>query len=109
VRLLFDQNLSHRLCDLLAEAFPGCQQVRLAGLEREEDRAIWNFARANGFAVVSQDGEAAELATLLGPPPKVVWLTGGNRPTANIAATLSASADLLAAFESSEAACVELY
>jgi predicted nuclease of predicted toxin-antitoxin system len=40
VKLLFDQNLSHRLCTVLADAFPGSEQVRRAGLDRATDDAL---------------------------------------------------------------------
>jgi predicted nuclease of predicted toxin-antitoxin system len=40
MKLLFDQNLSHKLCRLLADVFPGSQQVRSVGLDQADDRAI---------------------------------------------------------------------
>jgi predicted nuclease of predicted toxin-antitoxin system len=84
VRLLFDQNLSFKLCRRLSNLFPGSRQVRLLGLDRADDRAVWDYAGANGFVLVSQDADFAEMATLFGPPPKVIWLRGGNRPTAAV-------------------------
>ena len=44
MKLLFDQNLSFNLCDLLADVFPGSAQVRRAGLAQADDRAVWNYA-----------------------------------------------------------------
>ena len=35
MKLLFDENLSFKLCRQLSDVFPGSSQVRLAGLERE--------------------------------------------------------------------------
>jgi predicted nuclease of predicted toxin-antitoxin system len=81
MKLLFDQNLSFRLCALLTDTFPESNQVRLLGLEQADDRTIWNRAKEGGFVLVSQDADFAELAGLLGPPPKVVWLRCGNQPT----------------------------
>jgi predicted nuclease of predicted toxin-antitoxin system len=45
MKLLFDQNLSFKLCGKLADLFPGSNQVRLAGLDMADDRAIWEFAK----------------------------------------------------------------
>ena len=33
MKLLFDQNLSFKLCRLLVEAFPESNQIRLLGME----------------------------------------------------------------------------
>jgi predicted nuclease of predicted toxin-antitoxin system len=74
MKLLFDQNLSFKLCDRLADLFPGSSQVSRAGLAMADDRTIWEFAKTNGLAIVSQDSDFADMAALYGPPPKVIWL-----------------------------------
>lgn len=84
MKLLFDQNLSHRLPTALSHAFPGSNQVRLLGLDRADDQTIWRYAAENGFCIVTLDADFAELSGLLGHPPKVIWLRCGNRPTAFI-------------------------
>ena len=109
MKLLLDQNLSFNLCRLLADRFPDSAHVRRLGLEKATDRAVWDFARANEFVLVSFDSDFAELAALLGPPPKVIWLRCGNQPTAIIEALLRNQSEALAAFEVDEAACFEVY
>ena len=50
------------------------------------------------------------MATLLGPPPKVIWLRHGNQPTALIEKLLRDHADAIAEFErDGAAACLEIY
>ena len=39
MKLLFDQNLSFKLCQALADLFPGSSQVRLLGLAEADDIA----------------------------------------------------------------------
>ena len=78
MKLLFDQNLSHRLPDWLADIFPGSVQVRAIGLDRADDGVIWEYAKTNGFGIVTQDADFAERSRLHGSPPKVVWLRCGN-------------------------------
>jgi predicted nuclease of predicted toxin-antitoxin system len=90
VSLLFDQNLSRRLPALVAAEFPGSEQVLSAGLEAADDRAVWDYAAAQGLAVVSKDADFARLSDALGPPPKVVWLKVGNGPTRAVEALLRA-------------------
>ncbi len=110
MKLLLDQNLSFKLCTHLTDLFPGSTQVRLAGLAEASDRAVWNFAQANGFTLVSLDSDFAELAALLGPPPKLIWLRCGNQPTAVIGGMLRSRMDAITAFElDAAAACLEIY
>jgi len=65
MKLLFDQNLSFKLCRLLADAFPESNQIRLLRMEQAEDRAIWEYAKGNDYILVSQDADFADMATLL--------------------------------------------
>jgi predicted nuclease of predicted toxin-antitoxin system len=53
MRLLFDQNLSFKLCRQLADLFPGSTQARLLGLSEADDRTLWQYAKANSFVIVS--------------------------------------------------------
>ena len=109
MKLLFDENLSLRLCERLARLFPGSVQVRPAGLSQADDRAIWDYARSNGFTIVSLDADFAERATLDGPPPKVIWLRCGNPSTDVIEKLLRDHAEAIEAFEQDAAACLEIY
>ena len=109
MKLLFDQNLSFKLCRELADLFPGSSQVRLLGLERADDRTIWDFAKANGFVLVSCDADFAEMAVLFGPPPKVIWLRRGNQRTGLIQALLRGHAATIGNFAHDEFACLEIY
>jgi predicted nuclease of predicted toxin-antitoxin system len=110
MKLLFDQNLSFKLCRRLADIFPDSNQLRLLGMAEADDRTIWDYAKANGFVLVSQDVDFAEIATLFGPPPKVIWLRCGNQPTAAIERRLRDHAEAIAAFEQDQAAsCWEIY
>jgi predicted nuclease of predicted toxin-antitoxin system len=110
MKLLFDQNLSFKLCRALADVFPNSNQIRLIGMEKAEDRAIWEYAKANEFMLVSQDADFADMATLYGPPPKVIWLRCGNQPTLAIEQRLRGYVDEIATFQQDDAAaCWEIY
>jgi predicted nuclease of predicted toxin-antitoxin system len=104
MKLLFDQNLSHRLVGQLVAEFPGSAHVRDAGLATASDAAVWAYAAAHGLVIVSKDTDFQHRALLLGHPPKVVWVRLGNCPTAAVSALLrTRQADLLA-FEADPAA-----
>ncbi len=84
MKLLLDQNLSFRLVKKLNDVFPQTQQVQLLSLENASDRQIWDFARAEGYTIVTFDADFNDLATLYGHPPKIIWLRFGNTSTDNI-------------------------
>ena len=110
MKLLFDQNLSFKLCQTVADAFPDSRHVRALRLSEAGDRTIWDYAKANGFVIVSQDVDFAEMATLLGPPPKVIWLRTGNQSTAVISRLLQHHAQVIVEFWSNDGmACLEIY
>ena len=110
MKLLFDQNLSFRICQVVADLFPESNHVRPLGLSEVSDQVLWDYARKNGFAIVSQDADFAEMAVLLRSPPKVIWLRAGNQSTADIAALLRRHRDLILAFgDDAETACLEIY
>lgn len=99
MKLLFDQNLSHRLATRLASEFPDSCHVRDIGLNAATDPAIWKYAAANGFAVVSKDADFQQRALLLGFPPKVIWVRLGNCPTVEVENLLRARRAEIEEFE----------
>ncbi len=109
MKLLFDENLSFKLCERLTSLFPGSSQVRLLGLAEADDRSIWDYAGIHGFTLVSLDADFADRATLIGPPPKVIWLRCGNQSTEFIERLLRNRADAISAFEHDAAVCLEIY
>src|SRR5260370_38781332 len=109
MKLLFDQNLSFKLCAQLSDLFPNSGHARLLGMAEADDRALWQFAGANGYTLVTLDADFAELAALRGSPPKVIWLRCGNQATATIARLLREHHETIAAFERDVAACLDLY
>lgn len=81
MKLLFDQNLSRKLVNRLADIFPESSHVQFHGLAEKTDTEIWEFAKLNDFCIVTQDADFAERSRLYGSPPKVMWLRCGNVPT----------------------------
>ena len=81
MRLLFDNNLSHKLPSLLQEYYPGCAHIRDFGFSRSRDQFIWEYARKNQFVIVSKDVDFQQRALLYGFSPKIIWLRVGNQAT----------------------------
>ena len=99
MKLLFDENLSFSLLDSLRVEFPDSTHVREVGLRGASDEAIWQFARSNGFAIVSKDNDFRQRSFVDGHPPKVIWLAIGNAGTAEVATLLRRERFRLEAFE----------
>ena len=102
MKLLLDQNLSHRLVQRLAAEYPDSVHVAHVGLDTATDRAIWEYAGEHGYVIVSKDTDFRQLAFLYGPPPKVAWLQVGNVSTAAIEDVLRRNVARLTEFSASE-------
>ena len=97
-RLLFDENLSHRLAKRVANAFPASVHVRDLGLRGAGDTTIWSRAASEGFTIVTKDDDFRQLSFLRGAPPKVVWLVVGNAGTDRVAELLEQRRQVIEAF-----------
>lgn len=93
MRLLFDQNLSHRLVSMLEDFYPDSTHVRNVGLAAADDETVWRYATDNGYAICSKDSDFRQRSFLYGAPPKVVWRRLGNCATDEIAKLLRARQD----------------
>ena len=58
--------------------FPGSVHVFNLGIDRYPDFAIWDYARLNGFTIITKDKDFYYLSVTKGHPPKVIWLPTGN-------------------------------
>jgi predicted nuclease of predicted toxin-antitoxin system len=99
VKLLIDENLSRKLIARLSDLFPGSIHVTSVSLAESPDAAVWEYAKANGFTILTADADFFELTTSHGPPPKVLWLRRWNQPTRDAESVLRRNALRIAQFE----------
>jgi predicted nuclease of predicted toxin-antitoxin system len=78
MKLLFDENLSPKMVEALADVFPNSAHVDRIGLGGGSDDDVWRYAKDNGFMLVSKDSDFYEKSILYGHPPKVIWIRRGN-------------------------------
>ena len=110
MKLLLDENLSRRLVPFLQNEYPGSTQVVLAGLQSATDRALWDYAKANDFVIVTRDADFEELSLVFGQPPKVIWLKTKNQSKAATLAVLLESKTLVEhALYAEQRACAEIF
>lgn len=81
MKLLFDQNLSHKLVDRSRGEFPDSRHVRDVGLASASDSTIVAFALAQGFTIVGKDADFLALRFVLGEHVRMVWIRLGNGST----------------------------
>ncbi len=84
MRLIADENISWRLKRLI----PGWDILpvnEITPSERLSDKMIWQFAKINGYSIITFDEDFSELQNLLSFPPKILWLRTGNVSTNEIA------------------------
>jgi predicted nuclease of predicted toxin-antitoxin system len=98
VKLLFDENLSPQLIDLLSDLYPSSAHVHQCGLGRTDDASIWEYAKSNDFTIVSKDSDFEERSVLSGAPPKLIWVRAYNSTTAEIESLLRAAFPLITRF-----------
>ncbi len=99
MKLLLDQNISRRILGSIGEYFSGSVHVVHLGMEREDDIAIWNYARENGYTIISKDKDFLQRSVLLGHPPKIIHLRVGNCSANEIASLIITNASHLEAFQ----------
>ena len=102
MKLLFDENVSPKLPQLLANEYPGSVHVRSVGLRGADDQQIREYSRAQGFAIVSKNTDFRERSFVEGFPPKVIWLDVGNAGTTVIADLLRRECQRVEVFEKQE-------
>lgn len=81
MKLLLDQNISYKILPSVSVFYPESTHVRIEHLEGKTDGEIWNYAKEQGFTIVTQDADFYEITLLKGLPPKILWLRCGNTST----------------------------
>lgn len=95
MRLLFDENLSHRLVAALSDSFPGSEHVRNVGLASADDIDVARYAVANDFVIVTKDSDFEEIGLAGSQSVRVIHLAIGNSTTVDIERVLrSVAADV---------------
>ena len=112
MKLLFDQNISFRLVDKISKYFPEARQVKQLGLTDSTDWEIWDYAKNNNYTIVTFDADFFDLVTVLGHPPKIIWLRTGNRTTNHLAEILIGRKSVIKEFltnkQYEDIACIEI-
>ena len=109
MKLLFDQNISHRILKHLPEIFTGSTSVKGEGLLNADDEEIWEYAKKKGYTIITQDSDFNDLNSLNGFPPKIVWVRTGNLSTKQLVDILVGRfSDIEGFINNSKYGCMEI-
>ncbi|MGK5093740.1 DUF5615 family PIN-like protein [Deltaproteobacteria bacterium TL4] len=78
MHLLFAQNLSPKLVEKLADIYPSSKHVQDIGFGDASDPVIWDYAKTNGYTIVTKDSDFHERRIIFGTPPDIIWIRRGN-------------------------------
>ncbi len=106
MKLLLDENLSDRIVAQITDLFPDSTHVKLNALTHSDDTEVWNFAKENGYTIVSKDADFHQRSLVHGYPPKFVFLRIGNCSTSAVVRLLRSNSSLIESFESDSATSV---
>lgn len=109
MKLLFDQNLSRKLLPAIESRFPRSSHVVYLRLDTADDATIRDYARAEGFTLVTKNTDMVDLCVVKGAPPKVLWLRVGNCTTGLVRQVLEANYERILRFENSEQVVLSLF
>ncbi|MFN0204152.1 MAG: DUF5615 family PIN-like protein [Bacteroidia bacterium] len=89
MKILIDQNISHRIIPKLEGLFDNLVHVRDVGLMDTDDYQIFMYARQNQFdAILTLDEDFQHHILIHQAPPKIIWLRVGNCGTNHIIETI---------------------
>ena len=68
-------------------------------MEQAQDIEIWDYAKEQGFIIVTKDRDFLERSSLLGHPPKVIHIRLGKCPVGAIADLLASKSSQIQLFQ----------
>ena len=106
MKFLIDNNLSFKLVQPLQNYFPESSHIRNELSIDADDLSIWNFARDNGFIILTKDNDFDERSQLEGCPPKIVHLICGNQITFYILNLITSNKSEIEQFDIDKEICI---
>ncbi|MBX2897861.1 MAG: DUF5615 family PIN-like protein [Cyclobacteriaceae bacterium] len=109
MKLLLDENVSFRILNSLLSIFPESAHVSKDG-SIKSDVEIFQYAKRNGFTILTFDEDFYDLQLIKGFPPKIIWLRVGNISNLNLLNKIISKKAEIEAFEiNSEVGILEIY
>jgi predicted nuclease of predicted toxin-antitoxin system len=103
MKLLLDENLSWRMIKQLTPIFS--EVVHAAELKIKQpadDISIWDYAKKNGFTIISKDDDFEKIVLLRKAPPKLIYLKTYNLDTKKLVDLIMENSDKIIKFINSD-------
>ena len=111
MKVLIDQNISHRIVPQIESLFGILTHVKFLGWIDWNDYNIFMTAREQKYdAVVTLDEDFNKLLLQYGTPPKIIWIKTGNCSTAKLVEVIIMHGQIILDFLRDDTYdCLELY
>jgi predicted nuclease of predicted toxin-antitoxin system len=111
MKVLIDQNISHRILTFIQNDLYNFEHVRNVGLKDANDYEIFMYARNNNFdSILTLDEDFQFLLLTQNQPPKIIWIKVGNCPTKILAELINNNSSIISFFLTDENSdCLEIY
>ncbi|MDZ7808334.1 MAG: DUF5615 family PIN-like protein [Gracilimonas sp.] len=113
MKLLLDQNISFKVSKKLKTNIPELFHISDFDLLNSQDEEIWKFAKRENYTIITFDADFYDLQTLLGFPPKIIWLRFGNTTTSKmidfIRTNISSIRNFITSEDFDDIGCLEFY
>jgi len=110
MKLLLDANISWKLTNILKPIFGECKHVDAINLKiPAKDIHIWNYAKENGYIIITKDNDFLDLLESKGFPPKVVLISTGNNSSKILADIIIGAKTRIEDLENNEYGLLEIY
>ena len=99
MKLLLDENISWRLIKKLSLNFADIIHVNSLNIDQPaSDIFIWNYAKTNGYTIVTKDDDFEKIVLLKKSSPKLIYLKTFNLNTNEIADLIIQNKDNIVTF-----------
>lgn len=109
MKLLLDLNISYKVIKRINRIYGEVDQIGRLGMSQMDDAMIFQFARTNGYTIITFDAYFHERNLLANSSIKVIWLKLSNTSTENIINILRDNRKEIKAFINDESfTCLEI-
>jgi predicted nuclease of predicted toxin-antitoxin system len=111
MKVLIDQNISHRIVPEIAFLFAELSHVKdMVWMNWEDYRIFMSARKLQYVAIITLNEDFNKLLLQHGTPPKLIWLKSGNCSTGQLARLIISHREAILNFLTSDTFdCLELY
>lgn len=74
MKLLIDQNISHRIIDSISDIYPDSIHLTELSLQKYSDLEVWEYALANKFIILTSDPETCNQNVISKNAPLIICI-----------------------------------